>query len=116
MCHPAEAADNPQSGSASARSERPETNHKVTFCYRGVSSVVTTTATTDLITSLEDAGLDVPYSCREGACTACVALLQDGEINAGANDVLAQADQDAGYFLPCISTPRSRQVTFSFDE
>jgi 3-ketosteroid 9alpha-monooxygenase subunit B len=68
-----------------------------------------------LLDFLLDEGLDAPYSCREGACSACGLKLLDGEVAMDSNSVLEQQDLDEGWRLACQSRPVSDTVKVSYD-
>ncbi|MCW2600241.1 MAG: Phenylacetate-CoA oxygenase/reductase, PaaK subunit [Frankiales bacterium] len=55
-------------------------------------------------------GLDAPYSCREGACSACGVILVEGEVVMENNSVLEKEDLDEGWRLACQSRPVSDVV------
>ena len=61
-----------------------------------------------LLDVLLDAGLDAPFSCREGHCGACATTLRSGKVNMEVNDVLEQQDLDDGLILACQAHPRDR--------
>jgi 3-ketosteroid 9alpha-monooxygenase subunit B len=63
-----------------------------------------------LLDFLLDKGLDAPYSCREGACSACGVILVEGEVVMENNSVLEQEDLDEGWRLACQSRPVSDTV------
>ena len=63
-----------------------------------------------LLDLLLDKGLDAPYSCREGACSACGVILVEGEVVMENNSVLEQEDLDEGWRLACQSRPVSDLV------
>jgi len=44
-----------------------------------------------LLDVLLDAGLDAPYSCRQGTCGACACQLTSGEVELANNEVLEEA-------------------------
>lgn len=69
-----------------------------------------------LLDVLLDAGLDVPFSCREGHCGACTVLKKTGQIEMECNDVLESADLDDGFILACQSRPQSDSVEVTYDE
>ena len=69
-----------------------------------------------LLDFLLDKGLDAPYSCREGACSACGVKLLKGEVSMDNNSVLEQDDLDEGWRLACQSHPTSGPVEVSYDE
>ncbi|WP_435124069.1 2Fe-2S iron-sulfur cluster-binding protein [Halobaculum sp. D14] len=60
----------------------------------------------------EDAGMDLPYACRQGQCVSCA-----GQITSGGNaeeyvehdnqQMLDDAELDDGYTLTCVAYPRS---------
>lgn len=60
-------------------------------------------------------GLDAPYSCREGSCSACACRLVEGEVRMAANEVLDDEDLADGIRLACQSLPVSDVVTISYE-
>ena len=69
-----------------------------------------------LLDVLLDAGLDAPFSCREGHCGACATSLRSGKVNMEVNDVLEQQDLDDGLILACQSHPDTDSVEVTYDE
>lgn len=69
-----------------------------------------------LLDVLLDAGLDAPFSCREGHCGACACTLRKGKVNMEVNDVLEQQDLDEGLILACQSHPETDSVEVTYDE
>ncbi|MFG2644265.1 flavin reductase family protein [Streptomyces sp. NPDC048370] len=47
---------------------------------------------TPLLDTLLAAGVDAPYSCREGACAACTCRITAGEVKMARNEVLDPSD------------------------
>ncbi len=60
-------------------------------------------------------GLDAPYSCREGACSACACRLVAGEVKMLNNDVLEEEDLADGIRLACQSLPVTDEVEISYE-
>ncbi len=60
-------------------------------------------------------GLEAPYSCREGNCSACACRLLEGEVRMAANEVLDADDLAEGIRLACQSLPVSDEVTISYE-
>ena len=69
-----------------------------------------------LLDVLLDAGLDAPFSCREGHCGACATTLRNGKVSMEVNDVLEQQDLDDGLILACQSHPDTDSVEVTYDE
>jgi 3-ketosteroid 9alpha-monooxygenase subunit B len=63
---------------------------------------------------LIDAGLDAPFSCRQGICGACACQLTGGEVEMAHNEVLEQADLDEGYILACQARPLTPEVSITY--
>jgi 3-ketosteroid 9alpha-monooxygenase subunit B len=61
-----------------------------------------------------DAGLDAPYSCREGICGACACRLLAGQVEMAHNEVLEEQDLADGYVLACQSIALTDQVSVSY--
>ena len=61
------------------------------------------------------AGLQAPFSCREGACSACACVIQEGTVELEHNEVLDQVDLDEGIILSCQAKATSPVVKVSFD-
>jgi 3-ketosteroid 9alpha-monooxygenase subunit B len=63
---------------------------------------------------LIDAGLDAPYSCRQGICGACACQLTGGEVEMAHNEVLEEADLAEGYILACQAVPLTPEVSITY--
>src|SRR3954447_734084 len=67
-----------------------------------------------LLDFLLERGLKAPYSCRQGACSACACILDDGEVKMLHNEILEQEDLDEGYVLGCQSVPLTDKVKIRY--
>lgn len=56
------------------------------------------------------AGLDAPYSCRVGGCSACMCRVESGQVRMANNLVLDEREQAEGWVLACQSLPESDAV------
>jgi len=63
-----------------------------------------------LLDLLLEKGLKAPYSCRQGLCSACACIIDDGEVEMLHNEILEKEDLDEGYILGCQSVPLSDKV------
>ncbi len=68
-----------------------------------------------LLDVLLAAGLDVPFSCREGACSACACVLVSGEVDLAHNEVLDGRDLADGLILACQARPRTDEVKVTYE-
>jgi 3-ketosteroid 9alpha-monooxygenase subunit B len=67
-----------------------------------------------LLDFLLEQGLRAPFSCRQGACSACACILAEGEIKMLNNEILEQDDLDEGFILGCQSVPISDRVSIRY--
>jgi 3-ketosteroid 9alpha-monooxygenase subunit B len=63
---------------------------------------------------LIEAGLDAPYSCRQGICGACACQLTGGEVEMAHNEVLEPADLADGYILACQAVSLTLEVCITY--
>jgi 3-ketosteroid 9alpha-monooxygenase subunit B len=63
---------------------------------------------------LIDAGLDAPFSCRQGICGACACQLTSGEVEMAHNEVLEEGDLAEGYVLACQALALTPGVSITY--
>jgi 3-ketosteroid 9alpha-monooxygenase subunit B len=80
----------------------------------GVVSSLPWPAGTRMLDVLIDAGLDAPYSCRQGICGACACQLTGGSVEMAHNEVLEPADLAGGYVLACQAVSLSPEVHITY--
>ena len=62
------------------------------------------------------AGIDMPYACKGGVCSACRAQVLSGEVDMDNNFALEDYEVARGFVLCCQSFPVSNKLTLDFDQ
>ncbi len=92
------------------------TGSVVTFTLGGRTSEVRVDPTgppiLDYVLSVRS---DAPFSCRNGACASCRAVVTDGDVKMHHNWALTDVEVAAGQVLSCQSHPVSDRVELTYD-
>lgn len=79
----------------------------VTLITEGEETVIQCDEDTYIIDAAEEAGIELPYSCRSGSCSSCAGKVESGTVDNSEQNFLEESQVAEGFILTCVAFPKS---------
>ena len=95
----------PDAGEVTLAGEDPTQAYEVQVNYEGAEYQFTVAPNQTILEAALKKGIDLPYSCQSGLCTACRGKCLSGKVHLDESEGLSDAELKEGYVLCCVGHP-----------
>ncbi|MFM7429562.1 MAG: 2Fe-2S iron-sulfur cluster-binding protein [Flammeovirgaceae bacterium] len=82
----------------------------VVIRYDGNEHTISVPHNKTILETALDQGIDLPYSCQSGLCTACRGKALSGQVKLDEEEGLSKSERAEGYVLTCVGHPMTDDV------
>lgn len=82
----------------------------VVIRYDGNEHTIAVPHNKTILETALDQGIDLPYSCQSGLCTACRGKALSGQVKLDEEEGLSKSERAEGYVLTCVGHPMTDDV------
>lgn len=88
---------------------------QVTVKLNGSEETFVVPAGKSILQSALEKGIELPFSCQSGLCTACMGKCKEGSVIMKNQEALSDDDIKGGYVLTCVGYPGAEKVVIEIE-